>query len=318
MTSERWQQIQHMFEQALKLIRQGMRTDELRHRFLNERRILARLAHPHIARLLDGGLMEDGQPYFAMEYVEGAPINRYCDHHRLGVEQRLRLFATVCEAVQYAHQNLVVHRDLKPSNILVTSEGAVKLLDFGIAKLLDPDTTQEDWLETRTGARVMTPEYASPEQVRGEAITTSSDVYALGVVLYELLTGRRPYQVKALSPGEVERVICETEPERPSTAVSRVEEEVDGRGEEAHQITPEAVSKARGTQVDKLRRRLAGDLDTVVLKALQSYPVLEDRRGAGSPETRRTRERLALLYERWNKPAQARAYRDETVSGGRP
>ena len=177
--------------------------------FLKERQILARLQHPHIARLLDGGVTTDGHPYFAMEYIEGVPITQYADDHRLSITERLRLFKAVCKAVQYAHQNLVVHRDLKPSNILVTPQGEVKLLDFGIAKLLEEEEVE---IHTRTGLRVMTPEYASPEQVRGGPVTTAADVYALGVVLYELLTGHRPYQIKALTPSEVERVICETEP----------------------------------------------------------------------------------------------------------
>ena len=262
------------FEQqvALKLMRRGMRTDELRMRFVHERRILARLTHPNIARLLDGGLTEDGQPYFAMEYVAGEPINRYCDARQLSIEARLRLFATVCRAVQYAHQSLVVHRDLKPSNILVTEgrDGTpqVKLLDFGIAKLLDREEEDTAVPHTRTGMRVMTPEYASPEQVRGEPVTTASDVYALGVILYELLTGRRPYDLQSLSPGEVERVVCETEPARPSTAVSHRDEVTTADGA-VRVVTPEEVSHARATLPTRLRRRLAGDLDTMVLKAMQ-------------------------------------------------
>ena len=283
------------FEQevALKLIRYGRSTDELRQRFANERQILARLAHPNIARLLDGGLTDDGQPYFAMEYVEGVPINRYCDTHRLDVVERLRLFEKVCEAVQYAHQNLVVHRDLKPSNVLVTNDGQVKLLDFGIAKLLDPHTGGASPTQTQTGMQVMTPEYASPEQVRGEPVTTTSDVYALGVVLYELLAGHRPYQLKALSPSEIERIVCEQEPLRPSTASSQVSEAYDAEGAR-HAVTPESVSLARRSQPGRLRQRLRGDLDTIIMKALHKEParryasaeqLLEDirRHGEGLP-----------------------------------
>jgi len=254
------------FEQrvALKLLRQGIGTDELWRRFLYERQILARLQHPHVARLYDGGLTDEGRPYFVMEYVEGLPLNRYCDDRRLDVAARLDLFIAVCRAVSYAHQNLVVHRDLKPSNILVTDDGAVKLLDFGIAKLLEDEAEAP---VTETGLRVMTPEYAAPEQVRGEAVTTATDVYALGVVLYELLTGRRPYEVKGLAPGEVERVVCETAVARPSTAIGR------GRTEaSAGAASPEAVSRARSTQPARLRQRLAGDLDTITLKALKKEP----------------------------------------------
>ncbi|NBC17100.1 MAG: protein kinase, partial [Bacteroidetes bacterium] len=176
------------FEQqvALKLIRPGLHTAEVVARFRVERRILARLQHPNIARLYDGGLTEDGLPYFVMEYVAGTPITTFCDQHRLPIAERLRLFQAVCQTVQFAHQNLVVHRDLKPSNILVTDEGTVKLLDFGIAKLLDPAASGASVLQTRPELRVMTPEYAAPEQVRGAGITTATDVYALGVLLYEL------------------------------------------------------------------------------------------------------------------------------------
>jgi serine/threonine-protein kinase len=251
------------FEQrvALKLVRAGRAGEALRTQFLRERRILAQLQHPHIARLVDGGWTKEGEPFFAMEYIEGQPIDVYCDEHQQSVEQRLHLFSTVCQAVQYAHQNLIVHRDLKPSNILVTEEEQVKLLDFGIAKLLEDDAYPA---ETRTTARVMTPEYASPEQVRGAAVTTASDVYSLGVVLYELLTGHRPYEVARLSPSEVEQVICKTEPPRPSTVVMLATS--------AKTATPEFVSTARSTQPETLQRRLAGDLDTIVLKALHKDP----------------------------------------------
>src|SRR5690606_8582473 len=159
-----------------------------------------------------GGVTDDGRPYFVMEYVEGLPVDRYCDRHRLGVADRLRLFRTICQAVHYAHQNLIVHRDLKPSNILVTEDGTVKLLDFGIAKVLDPQQSAARIVVTRTELRVMTPEYASPEQVRGEPVTTAADVYALGVLLYELLTGHRPYRLPSRLQHEVARAILEGEP----------------------------------------------------------------------------------------------------------
>ncbi len=188
---------------ALKVLPRGLDSDELRLRFLRERRILATLDHPHIARLYDGGLAHDGRPYFVMEYVEGEPIDVYCDRNRLPVAARLALFHTVCRAVQHAHQRLVVHRDLKPSNVLVTVvEGrpVVKLLDFGIARLAEEAEGEQPI--TRTDAAVFTLEYAAPEQIRGEAVTTATDVYALGILLYELLVGERPYDLPvARTPG---------------------------------------------------------------------------------------------------------------------
>jgi eukaryotic-like serine/threonine-protein kinase len=253
------------FEQqvALKLIRRGLDSEEITSRFLAERQILARLDHPHIARLVDGGIAGDGQPWFAMEYVEGEPLTTYCDQRRLAVPERLRLFEDVCEAVRYAHQQLVVHRDLKPSNILVTAKGRVKLLDFGIAKVLE-EGQAGGWADgkgapaTRTELRVLTPEYAAPEQVKGEPVSTATDVYALGAVLYELLTGRRVHRFERHTASEVERVVCEMEPEPPSTAVS--------------QDNP-AMSAVRGSDPGRLRRLLKGDFDTIILKALQKEPV---------------------------------------------
>ena len=262
---------------ALKVIRGGFASREIHRRFLAERRILARLRHQHIAHLLDGGMTHAGQPYFVMEYIDGEIITHYCDKRRLGVEHRLGLFQDVCKAVQYAHANLVVHRDLKPNNILVTDSGQVKLLDFGIAKLLREQPDEETAL-TQTGHLVMTPEYASPEQVRGEAVTTATDVYSLGVLLYELLTGHRPYRLAGRGRSELERVICEEEPEAPSTAIRRTAErrKADGTTQE---ITPETVSQARDTPSERLQRRLRGDLDTIVLKALRKEP---DRRYASA------------------------------------
>jgi tetratricopeptide (TPR) repeat protein/predicted Ser/Thr protein kinase len=235
------------FEQrvALKLIKRGMDSDEIYRRFLAERQILARLNHPHIARLLDGGVSAEGQPYFALEYIEGTTIIAHCETRRLDVDERLRLFLDVCDAVRYAHQNLVVHRDLKPSNILVTADGEVKLLDFGIAKLLGQEAGSETGL-TETGLRVMTPEYAAPEQVAGDPVTTATDVYALGAVLYELLTWHRAHRLDRRTPAEIVRVVCEVEPEPPSA------------------VAPGAY-----------RRRLRGDLDTIALTALKKEP---DRR----------------------------------------
>jgi serine/threonine protein kinase len=206
---------------AIKLIRRGMDTDEILSRFRHERQILAALNHPHIARLLDGGTTEDGLPYFVMEYIEGRPIDEYADHHQLSLTERLALFRMVCAAVHYAHQNLIVHRDLKPGNILVTSEGVPKLLDFGIAKLLNPELYGQTVETTQPAMRLMTPDYASPEQVRGEPITTASDVYSLGVLLYELLTSHHPYRLTGRTPHEILQAVCEQDPEKPSTAVAR-------------------------------------------------------------------------------------------------
>jgi eukaryotic-like serine/threonine-protein kinase len=257
---------------AIKLIKRGMDTDAVLRRFRNERQILAQLEHPNIARLLDGGTTEDGLPYFVMEYVEGTPVIRYCDDHKLSTDERLKLFRQICAAIQYAHQNLVIHRDIKPVNILVTDKGEPKLLDFGIAKLLHSDTSQPQTEMTATALRVMTPEYASPEQIRAEKITTATDVYSLGVVLYELLTGHRPHLLKSHRPDEIARAICDVEPERPSTAISRVEELPSSDGTAPVSITPESVSATREGQPEKLRHRLTGDLDNIVLMALRKEP----------------------------------------------
>jgi eukaryotic-like serine/threonine-protein kinase len=254
-------------EVAVKIVRADVDDAESRRRFLVERQILANLDHPHIARLLDGGTTDDHTPYVVMEYVAGEPLTAFCDARRLTIEERLRLFARVCEAVQFAHRNLVVHRDLKPGNILVTADGTPKLLDFGIAKLLADPTGAP---ATRSALRPMTPEYASPEQVQGGAITTATDVYALGVLLCELLCGRRPYRLDDRSPLAVEAAITTQAPERPSTAVFRRSEPQDRAPED--QQTPEAVAAARGTTPERLRRQLAGDLDVITLMALRKEP----------------------------------------------
>jgi serine/threonine protein kinase/Tfp pilus assembly protein PilF len=254
---------------AIKVVRRGMDSDEIVRRFRSERQILAHLDHPHIAKLLDGGTTADGRPYFVMEWVEGRPIDEYCDAHQLSTRARLELFRKVCSAVHFAHQNLVVHRDLKPGNILVTADGEPKLLDFGIAKLLDPD--QELFALTRADLRPMTPEYASPEQARGEAITTASDVYSLGVLLYVLLTGHSPYESATRDPASLAKAICETNPPRPSSVIGRVKEirRPDGS---VLDITPESVSQVRDGEPSVLRRRLAGDLDNIVLMAMRKDP----------------------------------------------
>ncbi len=228
---------------ALKLLRTDFAIPQLLERFRNERRILARLEHPGIARLIDAGAAPTGQPFFAMEFVEGVNLMEYVHANRLSVRDRLRLFLEVCDAVEYAHQQLVVHRDLKPSNILVGEDGRPKLLDFGIAKIVQPDDIGSALPITRTG-RFFTPEYASPEQVRGEPQTTLSDVYALGVLLHELLTSERPFELRSLSPSEAEHTVCHVQPKRPSDRV----------------VEP------------RMRRLLVGDLDTIVLKALAKEP----------------------------------------------
>ena len=256
---------------AIKLVRTGLGTGHYLRRFKNERQIMASLDHPNIARLLDGGATQEGLPYLVMEYIEGEEIDRFCDSHRLDTLQRLKIFRQVCSAVQYAHQNLVVHRDLKPGNILVMADGTPKLLDFGIAKLLDPELFFQTLDPVGTVLRAMTPEYASPEQVRGEPITTASDVYSLGVILYRLLTGHPPYQLDTRDPLTMARGISEIEPEKPSTVIDRVEE-VRGSDGESRRVTPEQISDARNERPAILRRRLTGDLDNIVLKALRKEP----------------------------------------------
>ncbi|MFI5007278.1 MAG: tetratricopeptide repeat protein [Solirubrobacterales bacterium] len=238
---------------AVKLLKQGLHGEDAGRRFLQERQILARLQHPGIARLLDGGVTAQDSPFFVMERVEGRPVTAYCDEHRLGIEQRLRVFLEICDAVQYAHRSLVVHRDLKPSNILVDAAGRVKLLDFGIAKLLAEGSEDEAVASTRTALRAMTPEYAAPEQVRGDPVTTATDVYTLGVLLYELLTGERPYRVGRGATSEVERAVLEQEPTRPSARTA-------------------GAAGLPGIRRKELQRRLRGDLDGIVLRALQKEP----------------------------------------------
>jgi serine/threonine protein kinase len=257
---------------ALKIVRPEAGSQEVLRRFQQEREILATLDHPNIARLLDGGSTEQGLPYFVMEYVAGEPIDLYCDRHKLNVAARLELFRTVCAAVVYAHRTGIVHRDLKPGNILVTAEGTAKLLDFGIAKVLRP-TEDETVYITRSGLHLMTPEYASPEQVRGEAITALSDVYSLGVILYELLTGHRPYRMRSRVFHEIVRVICEEPPTRPSTAVSQPA----GSNAEPDTVTPDMVSRARDASPTELRRQLSGDLDNILLKSLSKEPLARYR-----------------------------------------
>jgi eukaryotic-like serine/threonine-protein kinase len=241
---------------AIKAVSAELVDTETLRRFHNERQTLAALDHPNIIKLLDGGTTEDGAPYIVMDYVEGQAIDEYCNTHKLSTSERLQLFRIVCSAVTYAHQNLVVHRDLKPSNILITPEGVPKLLDFGIAKLLKPEYSTSMAL-TRTELRPMTPEYASPEQVLGGPITTTSDIYSLGVLLYRLLTGSHPYQLKTHTALEMERAICQTEPVKPSASVLH-------GGEDG--------SAAFEGRRENLARQLRGDLDMIVLMAMRKEP----------------------------------------------
>jgi serine/threonine protein kinase len=258
---------QYKKQVAIKIVKQGLTTPFALARFRAERQILANLEHPNIARLLDGGTSENGVPYVVMEFVEGRPIDAFCDDHKLTIDARLQIFLEVCSAVQYAHRRLIVHRDLKPNNILVTREGAPKLIDFGIAKILDPEAS--DGIDQgTTGLRILTPAYASPEQVKGEPITTASDVYSLGVVLYELLTGHPPYRVALRTPETLARAACEQEPEKPSLAVRRTASTEEGRKE----VTPETISASRRSRQEKLSAQLGGDLDNITLMALRKEP----------------------------------------------
>lgn len=248
---------------ALKLIKRGMDSDAILRRFINERQILASLEHSNIAHLIDGGTTDDGLPFFVMEYIEGETIIDYADRQNLTFDKRLKLFREVCSAVSFAHQNLIIHRDLKPSNILVTQDGGIKLLDFGIAKLLKGDTNND----TATQHFVFTPEYASPEQIRGEKLTTATDIYSLGVILYELLTGARPYKTDSKNIREIIKFVCEDEPARPSSIVNRQSTvEKDSRTN---------LNKQRTTDNEQWTKSLKGDLDNIILKALRKEP---DRR----------------------------------------
>jgi len=256
---------------AIKVLRRGFESDDLLRRFRRERQILASLDHENIAKLLDGGTTDGGLPYLVMEYIDGVPIDEYCDAHRLSIRERLELFRHVCAAVHVAHQNLVVHRDLKPSNVLVTAKGVPKLLDFGIAKLLNPELSSDTVDPTRADLRLMTPDYASPEQARGGTVTTATDVYSLGVLLYEILTGHRPFRITNRNLHDMNRIICEQEPTRPSTVVGEVVELIDADGS-TFLLSPEVVSRTREGEPQKLRRRLAGDLDNIVMMALRKEP----------------------------------------------
>ncbi|MCB1032540.1 MAG: serine/threonine protein kinase, partial [Acidobacteria bacterium] len=242
---------------ALKLVRRGLDTRDILDRFRQERQILARLDHPNIARLLDGGSTEDGRPYFVMEHVEGLPIDEFCRQRQLSLEERLELFRTVCAAVHFAHQNLTIHRDIKPSNILVTEDGAPKLLDFGIARVLESDGSQTTRQMTGPGLRLLTPAYASPEQIRGEALSTATDVYSLGLLLFRLLTGTSPYDLEGLPFHRLEKLICETPAPRPSQRLT---------------VSALVAAGLGDVSLKRWQTRLTGDLDTIASMALRKEP----------------------------------------------
>lgn len=248
------------FEQkvAIKILKHGITSEYLLKRFQIERQTLANLQHQNIARLLDGGRTNDGLPYLVMEFIDGIPITEYCNQKNLTIEERLKLFREVCTAVQYAHQNLVIHRDLKPGNILVTKDGTSKLLDFGIAKLIDEDLADNNEGLTRTGVWHLTPEYASPEQINGEKITTVSDVYSLGVLLYQILTGAQPYKITSSSPAAISKIITEENVQKPSERVKQ---------------TLETKPENEFLNFEKISHHLKGDLDNIVFKAMHKDPL---------------------------------------------
>ncbi|MEQ1949723.1 MAG: serine/threonine-protein kinase [Bryobacteraceae bacterium] len=253
---------------AIKLVKRGMDSSEILRRFRMERQVLASLDHPNIAVLIDGGSTPEGLPYLVMEYIEGVRIDQFCETHKLSITERLQLFRAVCSAVQYAHQNLVVHRDIKAANILVTTDGVPKLLDFGIAKLLRHDNSTLDMSQTRPELRPMTLDYASPEQIRGEAITTATDVYSLGVLLYRMLTTKMPYGSAGNTQAGMRNAILERDPLPPSDVV--LADERIAIPEATQKL--EVMSESRASARKRLRNKLAGDLDTIILKALRKEP----------------------------------------------
>jgi eukaryotic-like serine/threonine-protein kinase len=259
---------------AIKILRHSINSEYVVKRFQNERQTLANLQHPNIARLLDGGTTDDGVPYLVMEYIDGVSLIDYCDEENLSIKQRLEIFRFVCDAVHYAHQNLIVHRDIKPGNVLVNKQGRPKLLDFGIAKLLDEELAEESEGLTKTGVWHLTPEYASPEQIKGERITTRSDIYSLGILLYQLLTGHQPYRITSSSPVEISKIITKELVIKPSEKFQSTEEILTSDGV-TKQITPQSVSNLRNEKPDKIFQHLRGDIDNIILKAIQKDP---DRR----------------------------------------
>jgi serine/threonine protein kinase/Tfp pilus assembly protein PilF len=258
---------------AVKLVKRGMDTDYILRRFRKERQILASLEHPFIAALLDGGTSPDGRPYFVMELVEGRNFYEYCDENRLNLRERLRLFLRIAESVNFAHQNFVIHRDLKPSNILITAQGLPKLLDFGIAKLLNPDNPNDAVSQTFTLMRAMTPKYASPEQIKGDPLTFATDIYSLGVLLYEILTGHRPYVPATTQAHELARVICEETPELPSAAIAKNNAAVLDEYKNKTDSSPvDLIAEKRASTIEELQKELSGALDSIAMKCLEKRP----------------------------------------------
>ncbi|QQS32744.1 MAG: protein kinase [Acidobacteriota bacterium] len=257
---------------AVKVVKRGVDTDFVLRRFRNERQILAALDHPFITRLIDGGTTDDGRPYFVMEYIEGQPLHEYADAEKLSIDDRLRLFAKICETVEYAHSKLVIHRDLKPSNILIAGDGNPRLLDFGIAKLLDPEMASDTLQPTATALRMMTVDYASPEQVRGDKVTYATDVYSLGVLLFELLTGRRPYRTLSRNPHDIAKAICDEHIPLASEAVSPNSGFPAVRRPNAAASKPEEIAAVRGETEQSLPQKLTDDPDNIIAKALGKAP----------------------------------------------
>lgn len=257
---------------ALKVLRKSINNEDVIRRFRYEQQILSLLVHPNIAPILDAGLTEDDIPFFVMEYIQGVPIHEYCDTNQLDVRQRLKLFQQVCEVVHFAHQSAIIHRDLKPNNILVTPKGEIKLLDFGIAKVLKPQAFNLSGITTRAGVRVMTPEYASPEQIKGEPIRATSDVYQLGLLLYELLTGHLPYPIRKVTQMDAERIILEEIPVKMSQVISNTIE-LKKRDGSVQIISSESVSRHRNTSLQQLKQLFSGDLAVIVEMALRKEPL---------------------------------------------
>jgi serine/threonine protein kinase len=264
---------------AVKLIKRGMDTDFILRRFRQERQILATLDHPYIARLLDGGTTGDGLPYFVMEFIEGKPLYKYADEKKLNIKERLKLFQEICQAIDFAHQSQVIHRDIKPPNILITDEGLPKVLDFGIAKVLNEDLNADTIDATATAMRLMTPEYASPEQICGNPVSPASDIYSLGILLYELLTGHRPYRFPSRAPHEIARVICEDEPDRPSTKITREDNLLPTGVSEATTLGDVCVFRG-ANDVKELQKELTGDIEKIILKSLRKDPAERYRNAA--------------------------------------
>lgn len=285
---------------AVKLIKRGMDTDFVLKRFRQERQILANLNHPNIALLLDGGTTDDDLPYFVMEFIEGSPLYKFCDQKKLNINERLKLFRHILDAIDFAHQNKIIHRDIKPPNILITKNGTPKLLDFGIAKVLNPEFGVDITVDpTATAMRLMTPEYASPEQVCGNPVSPASDIYSLGILLYELLTGHRPYRFQNRSPHEIARVICEEEPLRPSTEITHEDNLLPTNASEATTLSD--IFMFRGAaNIETLQKQIAGDLEKIILKCLRKEPT----------ERYQTAAELAADITRYleNKPVAAETY----------